>query len=404
MSITFACHDCGRNLTAKDELAGKSVRCPQCGIRLAVPSLVEEVFAEEAEELEADQPKASRPFYKDPIVVIGALVPTVILVAFVAYLISQQSAQQYHDQIISMKAEAEKLESSGELRKAYTAYRKLNEFAKGRHTEDQALMAAIEDVKKRERDLGVKLQPIFEQETRAIEEQKRQEELAAKENARLAIAQREKEEREAKFAGIKGTVSGGAWTVNGLGQSSVLRGLDIYLIPASFTMKDVGIPVSLATKRVQGNQKTHERVIANDSSFKDNIYYIDLKSELEVAHSSLDVFNKTAVDEIVDARRIWSLCRDTNIGLISKIEKVTRDEIWPEFVADNKKMAASTNIDGKYTLSDVAGGDYYLYATTSTDNWVVEWLTPVTVEESKEYPIDLSPKIAVNIINKSDDD
>ncbi|MBX7102635.1 MAG: hypothetical protein K1X57_01040 [Gemmataceae bacterium] len=36
MPIQFTC-DCGRKLLAKDELAGKRVKCPQCGNALAIP-------------------------------------------------------------------------------------------------------------------------------------------------------------------------------------------------------------------------------------------------------------------------------------------------------------------------------------------------------------------------------
>src|SRR5262245_15283945 len=36
MSIRFAC-GCGRKLTAREEFAGRQMKCPQCGRELAIP-------------------------------------------------------------------------------------------------------------------------------------------------------------------------------------------------------------------------------------------------------------------------------------------------------------------------------------------------------------------------------
>ena len=37
--VSFPCVGCGKKLKAKTELAGKSVKCPQCGKSTAVPSV-----------------------------------------------------------------------------------------------------------------------------------------------------------------------------------------------------------------------------------------------------------------------------------------------------------------------------------------------------------------------------
>src|SRR5437899_10199533 len=41
MPIRIGC-ECGKNLAVKDELAGRRVRCPGCGIVLDVPGLAEQ--------------------------------------------------------------------------------------------------------------------------------------------------------------------------------------------------------------------------------------------------------------------------------------------------------------------------------------------------------------------------
>src|SRR4051812_16293453 len=46
MAITFAC-DCGKTLRARDELAGKKARCPQCGSVRIIPQPEVSAAAEE---------------------------------------------------------------------------------------------------------------------------------------------------------------------------------------------------------------------------------------------------------------------------------------------------------------------------------------------------------------------
>ena len=46
MAIAFVCA-CGKNLHAKDELAGKKTRCPACGSILTIPALERAAAAED---------------------------------------------------------------------------------------------------------------------------------------------------------------------------------------------------------------------------------------------------------------------------------------------------------------------------------------------------------------------
>jgi hypothetical protein len=91
MPITFPCSVCGDSLATPDELAGKLISCPTCNNRIGVPVPALESLAVQAlEEPLVPRPVAdavSRPFWRDPVVLIGAAVPTLILTAFIAYLV-----------------------------------------------------------------------------------------------------------------------------------------------------------------------------------------------------------------------------------------------------------------------------------------------------------------------------
>ena len=48
MAIEISCKQCGKVLRAKDELAGKRVKCPGCGGELEIPYLAETNMREAA--------------------------------------------------------------------------------------------------------------------------------------------------------------------------------------------------------------------------------------------------------------------------------------------------------------------------------------------------------------------
>ncbi len=101
MAIKFSCSACGKRLSVQDENAGRRSKCPVCGHEIQVPLLTglephipsEPIppslppagmqFTDDGEPADAER---GRPFWKDPIVVIGAAVPTLVLSVFFTYL------------------------------------------------------------------------------------------------------------------------------------------------------------------------------------------------------------------------------------------------------------------------------------------------------------------------------
>jgi hypothetical protein len=107
MPIVFTCA-CGKAFRAKDEWAGLRGICPACKVEFVIgpqpdpPAFTEPPvdwnaagadprFSVQAKPRAVPKPPAAskprgRPFWKDPIVLIGAAVPSAILIAFFAYL------------------------------------------------------------------------------------------------------------------------------------------------------------------------------------------------------------------------------------------------------------------------------------------------------------------------------
>jgi DNA-directed RNA polymerase subunit RPC12/RpoP len=110
MAIKFACGACGKKLMTEEMYAGQRSKCPACGQRIGapqrtawettdLPDLVPRPLTrvntggpsslDDSESAEPDPPadgEKRRPFWKDPVVVIGLAVPALILTFFFSYL------------------------------------------------------------------------------------------------------------------------------------------------------------------------------------------------------------------------------------------------------------------------------------------------------------------------------
>jgi hypothetical protein len=94
MPITFTC-ECGKKFQAKGEHAGRRAICPSCRRQITFPvqggpepepapepTVFTSIPTEDGKPKPPAQTDATRPFWKDPIVVGGGVVPTVILLVF----------------------------------------------------------------------------------------------------------------------------------------------------------------------------------------------------------------------------------------------------------------------------------------------------------------------------------
>ena len=63
-----------------------------------------------------------------------------------------------------------------------------------------------------------------------------------------------------------------------------------------------------------------------------------------------------------------------------------------------------TDIDGKYEFKHVIGGEYYVFASYSTEFSYIDWLVPVSLSSPDAMKIDLYNGTARCIKNKEDKD
>src|SRR5262249_38668504 len=122
MAIRFSCYACGQRFAAKDEHKGHRWKCPACGVGIEVPDQMNRVDWSPAPE---SATAGGRPLWKDPIVVIGTAVPTLILAWFFVYLLVERAEKEFEGRAVQLKLEADRLARSRESRQAYEKYLEL---------------------------------------------------------------------------------------------------------------------------------------------------------------------------------------------------------------------------------------------------------------------------------------
>jgi hypothetical protein len=130
MAIRAVC-ECGKKFEAKDEYEGRRAICPSCKREFVFQRAGIPIFQEVLElppplptRVDDDDgqclpeptpgPVPTRPFWKDPIVVIGAAVPAAILAVFFVYLYFEHKTKEFHRHVYELKLEIDDLVKSGQ--------------------------------------------------------------------------------------------------------------------------------------------------------------------------------------------------------------------------------------------------------------------------------------------------
>jgi len=62
--------------------------------------------------------------------------------------------------------------------------------------------------------------------------------------------------------------------------------------------------------------------------------------------------------------------------------------IAPAFIS-NSVQEVTTSVDGKFQLSHIPAGDWYVFAIIHTSTTLVEWIIPLHITSDKNTPLDL---------------
>lgn len=182
MAITAEC-TCGKKFQAKDEYEGRRAICPACRREFIFQAAGIPVF----EELPASAPvippipiegdddpcqpesegTAARRLWKDPVIVIGAAVPSTILLVFFVYLFHEHRTKAFHRHVYALKLEVDNLAKSGQSRAALDKCEEILGLV-GDSTKADVKMRGYADVARKTKErLRVAVQKSIEEEENA---------------------------------------------------------------------------------------------------------------------------------------------------------------------------------------------------------------------------------------------
>jgi hypothetical protein len=93
-------------------------------------------------------PGSRRPFWKDPVVLIGTSIPTIILIAFFGYLHFQWSKEHLRQEIIRVKGQGDKYLANKDIGRAFERYDSLLRWVGNSDPGDGQSQSALESVRR----------------------------------------------------------------------------------------------------------------------------------------------------------------------------------------------------------------------------------------------------------------
>ena len=228
----FNCPHCRQPLEAPDEMLGQIIDCPSCNRRIQLPrpqpnvSPTDKARNESRAKVRSDlaSPTAPSPQKQPPrskvllFTLIGLTVTVVSLVAVVVFLVTHGAAGNSKHTSIPPTAP----ETTPSTIQAATASRKAQEAA-------------------------------------AAEARRKVEEEEARRTAAETKQREEERQRQERLATMRGSVAGGAWLIKGGGQSELLRGLTIYVLPTVLDSRQLRLPWSNFARNVLNGRNSTVR-------------------------------------------------------------------------------------------------------------------------------------------------
>lgn len=386
MPISFAC-DCGRILEVQQAASGRSVGCPYCGSVVRVP---ERAFVPRPTVASPRPVEPLRPYrlWRDPIVLIGGSVPTLILVVFFGYLWKAKADRDFSARITATKAAADRLYTAGRLAEANEAYLAVLNDGAGWSGDPQTkidIRAAATMVGR----LKVELAEMKKARDAA-------DHLAAIEQAAFAAELRDRE----RLGRIRATVAGRAWVESTQGNVRPARGLEIRVLPARTPRAGMGdLLTSMRADAVRGAQamsaaaQNANKVIDRENAGK--------RHELiQLAIDKIDLYLRADDDSEVETQLIYLMCR---VGKSSGMfDLIAAEPNWARFVKARSIDRFETDINGQFSFDGLRAGRYCLVASFISENFALDWVIPLEIEKAGEMTQNLHNSNASFLVNKSD--
>lgn len=180
-----------------------------------------------------------------------------------------------------------------------------------------------------------------------------------------------------------GSLSGGIWLTKGSGESNILRGHEIALCTNDVSIDEFDHLMVMAEEDFQRQWKKHVNVreVAADEAQKLRDRGVRISTD-----QMLDMMEKNNPEALHPKLTGFGQLRSALPAIIS-------------YVATKAVRVCKSDINGKYELTEIAPGDYQIFASYDTAFSKGFWLIPVSISPGLQSKLDLDNSNMTAIFN-----
>lgn len=209
-------------------------------------------------------------------------------------------------------------------------------------------------------------------------------------------------------AGSPGSISGGMWITKGGGQSDIIRGQAIFLLPEYVCLHKVKNFLQHSKTASQESVKKYEEELktaegdwekAYQAALDANILALKMVALLMDSSSDFPTIELLASFETILAARFLTpacflvMTQERKISL-----QETYFELGLEFL-DDYLIETKTTIEGQYKFDDIPEGKYVIVSNWKSAFNYIEWIVPVAVKGGEKTELDIHNANAIRIKN-----
>jgi hypothetical protein len=362
-----------------------------------------------ADEPSPKPPPKPRRWWNDPVIVVGAAVPAVVLAWFAFYLAGDRARKEAARQAAELHAQATQLDAEGNSRWAYEKFGQAWEAAQRANLDDEDVARIAKSAKDNRTRLFPAIQAQLEREEAeraSREEEARQtgeaDRMAAVARREAAKAEADRREEEARLSKFTASVTGGAFVLRKSGQSDILRGLTVAIIPSHIERYKIADVFSGIASKTEAMAKVYEE---SEEAGNDNGFSLLDRARARVVAGWLVKLADQPADQPADCKALHDVIRafpfrDEDEDGAERMDAIENDRLWPAVVKACRPRIFNTDIEGRYRVDGVKGGTYYLWAIHRNAFSLMEWLIPLKIDRDGEFKQDFFNESAVEILNR----
>lgn len=189
-----------------------------------------------------------------------------------------------------------------------------------------------------------------------------------------------------------GRLIGSAWLTTNGGASNLMRGLQVTVLTPTIDSRPIVATAVAGIPRLQKEIDASKSLMLDAppdllEGFKRDL----LDDQARIARIQKLVSNPPPT---LDLAQAYSYLKDGSVTSANRANEI------PDLpLARITVRYTKTNVDGKYTIADLAPGDYYIYASFISSSMGVDWLIPVQITAGEEKTLDLDNTNAATVRN-----